>query len=357
MLGLVLPTRKSCSPILGLLEIVFTENFGALLISGDLWPTIGMEIISRDQAIAAGAKRYFDGAPCGYGHLAERYVKGGGCFECLRARGRARILAFNPAAQRYGISTAEEKRAQRREYGRKRYVPTGRKPGPPKYTEEQRLAAAALKLARHREKHPPKPKKPPRHRPMEEWKKILADRKAATLADVEGRRAKWREAALRRPRQAGVKSLAEHRATQAERKSARLAADAAHKAARKVIPKRSRAEKAAAAKAWRVANPDRMARLIRAWKDRNPEKVKAGRRGRDRKSSTRRRAWLMQAQRGRCAICRQKLGKDTHIDHVIPLKLGGPNRRSNLQLTCPPCNLTKGARHPIDHARSLGRLL
>lgn len=110
-------------------------------------------------------------------------------------------------------------------------------------------------------------------------------------------------------------------------------------------------------RAWRLANPERQRELVRAWKRTNRDKVRAAKRGRDRKSTVRRRAWLMEAQHGRCAICRERLGADTHIDHVMPRALGGSNRRSNLQLTCAPCNLSKGARHPIDHARSLGRLL
>lgn len=315
-------------------------------------------IISRDQAISAGLKRYFTGVPCGHGHVADRYVKGNGCFECLRIRGRALVLAFNPAAQRYGVVTAEEKRARRLERRRlwrlaHPYIPTGRKPGPPKYTEEQRLAAKALKLAKYRAKHPPKPKRAPRARvPRAEWKRIIADRKAARLADVVGRRAKWRESSRRLRRQAGVKPLADLNAARLERKAARLAA----KVSREAAPKQTRAERAAVAKAWRAANPDRMRKLIRAWKCRNPEKVRASKRGRGSKSGSRR-AWLRKVQRGRCAICRERLGTATHIDHVVPLKLGGPDRRSNLQLTCPSCNLTKGAQHPIDHARSLGRLL
>jgi 5-methylcytosine-specific restriction endonuclease McrA len=62
-------------------------------------------------------------------------------------------------------------------------------------------------------------------------------------------------------------------------------------------------------------------------------------------------------QRNQCAICRDKLKRRFHRDHIIPLKLGGAHDRKNLQLLCEPCNLSKGARHPIDHSRSLGLLL
>lgn len=113
----------------------------------------------------------------------------------------------------------------------------------------------------------------------------------------------------------------------------------------------------ACGKAWRAANPERQAGLVKAWKDRNPEKVRADRRGRKIAKRKEIRAALTRAQRGKCAICRERLGADSHLDHIMPKKLGGSNARSNLQLTCPTCNLTKNAQHPIDHARSLGRLL
>jgi 5-methylcytosine-specific restriction endonuclease McrA len=62
-------------------------------------------------------------------------------------------------------------------------------------------------------------------------------------------------------------------------------------------------------------------------------------------------------QRGKCGVCRKKLRDKFHCDHIIPLVLGGINKRSNIQLLCPPCNLTKGRQHPIEFSRSLGLLL
>jgi 5-methylcytosine-specific restriction endonuclease McrA len=68
-------------------------------------------------------------------------------------------------------------------------------------------------------------------------------------------------------------------------------------------------------------------------------------------------AAIFKAQRGKCAICGVKLGKKQHVDHIVAIANGGPNIRTNLQITHPACNLAKGARDPIDHMRSLGRLL
>jgi 5-methylcytosine-specific restriction endonuclease McrA len=66
---------------------------------------------------------------------------------------------------------------------------------------------------------------------------------------------------------------------------------------------------------------------------------------------------LKAEQRGRCVYCGKSLKRRYHIDHIEPLARGGDNSRYNLQLTCPSCNLKKGAKSPIIFARQLGRLI
>lgn len=68
---------------------------------------------------------------------------------------------------------------------------------------------------------------------------------------------------------------------------------------------------------------------------------------------------ILTRQKNKCAECGASVKKktDRHIDHVMPIKLGGSNWPSNLQILCKKCNLTKGAKHPIDWANSRGRLL
>lgn len=43
-----------------------------------------MEIITKAQAKSMGLTKYFDGVPCKYGHLSERFLSGN-CCECKRA--------------------------------------------------------------------------------------------------------------------------------------------------------------------------------------------------------------------------------------------------------------------------------
>lgn len=64
------------------------------------------------------------------------------------------------------------------------------------------------------------------------------------------------------------------------------------------------------------------------------------------------------AQRWRCACCAAPLKRTRyHKDHILPLALGGEHIPSNIQLLCPPCNLSKGAKNPIDFMQSKGKLL
>lgn len=68
---------------------------------------------------------------------------------------------------------------------------------------------------------------------------------------------------------------------------------------------------------------------------------------------------ILRRQKYKCAECGASVKKraNRHVDHVMPLALGGSNDKSNLQVLCPPCNLSKSSRHPLDFARSKGRLL
>jgi 5-methylcytosine-specific restriction endonuclease McrA len=71
-------------------------------------------------------------------------------------------------------------------------------------------------------------------------------------------------------------------------------------------------------------------------------------------------ARLYDVQSGRCIGCAAPLVKSGkgkyHVDHVMPLALGGSNWPDNLQLLCPPCNFSKNDAHPDAWARERGRL-
>lgn len=57
--------------------------------------------------------------------------------------------------------------------------------------------------------------------------------------------------------------------------------------------------------------------------------------------------FLREAQGGKCLFCGEPLGDDlVHLDHWIPLILGGSNEPDNLALLHESCNLRKGPRLP-----------
>jgi 5-methylcytosine-specific restriction endonuclease McrA len=68
-------------------------------------------------------------------------------------------------------------------------------------------------------------------------------------------------------------------------------------------------------------------------------------------------AELFVKQKGKCTWCLMSLGNENpHVDHKLPLALGGRNDKSNLQLLHQSCNLAKAAKHPIVFAQQNGLL-
>jgi hypothetical protein len=137
--------------------------------------------------------------------------------------------------------------------------------------------------------------------------------------------------------------------------------------------------------AWRTANPGRMRELNAAWREANPERMRALNSAyyaanRD-KEIVRSLEWakanpeyvrirnqnrealkkqnggklsknitkLLMAEQGcKCAGCLvDLLTTGYHLDHVMPIALGGPNIDENIQLLCPTCNSSKNAKHPL----------
>lgn len=73
---------------------------------------------------------------------------------------------------------------------------------------------------------------------------------------------------------------------------------------------------------------------------------------------------ILKLQKNRCAECGCKIAfnptegeKKIHVDHIMPVHLGGSNGRKNIQCLCGSCNVKKHATHPLDWAKKKGRLL
>jgi hypothetical protein len=65
-----------------------------------------MDIISREDALAQGLKRYFTGKPCKRGHLAERRVPNQHCCQCSRENSQ------KPRKRSEGRAEADRKRSR-----------------------------------------------------------------------------------------------------------------------------------------------------------------------------------------------------------------------------------------------------
>ena len=66
---------------------------------------------------------------------------------------------------------------------------------------------------------------------------------------------------------------------------------------------------------------------------------------------------LFKLQKGKCACCKKPLGKNYHMDHIMPLFLGGTNTDDNIQLLRSECNRQKHAKHPVEFMQQRGFLL
>ena len=49
---------------------------------------------------------------------------------------------------------------------------------------------------------------------------------------------------------------------------------------------------------------------------------------------------------GCCYLCEIPLEPGWHVEHVVPIAMGGPDTFDNVRAACPPCNLRKGVSVP-----------
>lgn len=119
---------------------------------------------------------------------------------------------------------------------------------------------------------------------------------------------------------------------------------------------------------WAALNREKVNAVVASWAQENPEKVKAARHNRRSREINAEGSHtaadirsIFERKQGLCANCQVNLFKSGikkfHVDHVMPLALGGSNWPGNLQCLCPTCNLSKGAKHPDEWAKQQGRLL
>lgn len=250
-------------------------------------------IISRFEAKTQGLKRYFTGEPCCRGHLAERITSSYACLLCFRERERLRRGA-DPEAERERQREWRSKNPGAAKARSRRYRTSNRG----RLNQKVRIERAVLgerRDARLRRRREIREKRP---------------KARLTASELKRRRA----LRIKRYENVNFESVAKYR------------------------------------KAWRLSNQDRL--YAYNHRRRALKKNSSGA-----YTAAEARAILL-AQSYRCAYCDADLRKvRRHLDHVVPISRGGRNDRANLQYLCQPCNLSKGAKHPIDFARELGLLL
>lgn len=117
-------------------------------------------------------------------------------------------------------------------------------------------------------------------------------------------------------------------------------------------------------KEYRIANPEKAKASSAAWAAANIEscRIKTQNRNARKRANGGRLSRdiaqkLLVLQKNKCACCGIPLGDNYHLDHIVPIALGGSNTDYNIQLLHDKCNLQKGAKHPIDFMQARGLLL
>ncbi len=155
-----------------------------------------------------------------------------------------------------------------------------------------------------------------------------------------------------------------------------------YKAQRKAYAAKNSANIVAKMTAWKATNPERLKIITATFKARHREAIREksaiyrqthpvppiDRRVREARRRARKAGAggsytkadvhaLMSLQGGKCAYCRKTIRQEYTVDHIVPLRLGGSSDPNNLQLVCRLCNSSKGGKHPIDFAKTLGLLV
>lgn len=116
--------------------------------------------------------------------------------------------------------------------------------------------------------------------------------------------------------------------------------------------------------AWNLANPGVAVARAAAWNAKHPEirrELIQNRRAKIRSTGETLSKGIVEKlfklQKGMCPCCTMPLGDNYHLDHIVPLFLGGSNTDANVQLLRQRCNNQKNKKHPVDFMQSRGFLL
>lgn len=115
---------------------------------------------------------------------------------------------------------------------------------------------------------------------------------------------------------------------------------------------------------WLKNNKAKALEAVRRWRDKNREQVRAKNTARLKKLKDRGSysgddvKLKLELQKNKCLGCFSAIdGLNYHIDHITPIAKGGMNTPDNIQILCPHCNLSKGAKYQEEFYQDKGFLL
>lgn len=158
-------------------------------------------------------------------------------------------------------------------------------------------------------------------------------------------------------REANRRSVEKHGHRYRYRKSVRLLFDESYRDAvarrNKEWTQRNRGYIRIYRMARRAENPEYIRNLDREYRKRNRESIKANRA--TRKARLRGAGGVVSkddilrqvsSQHSMCFWCESEVGDNYHVDHLIPIARGGTNSPDNIVISCPRCNVSRGAKMP-----------
>jgi 5-methylcytosine-specific restriction endonuclease McrA len=151
-------------------------------------------------------------------------------------------------------------------------------------------------------------------------------------------------------------NLQESRKASRKREARRVAADPSIREAKRDAKRQDYqndpAKWIAISRRWALANPEKAREYKRKWEKNNPTKRadhvhKRRARLANAESDGYTRTEIYQRDNGACTYCGIALEYKPYgfeIDHIVPIALGGPDTRANVQLACRSCNRKKATR-------------
>lgn len=267
------------------------------------------KIITREAAKETGLVFYFSRLACKNGHIADRYTQSGRCQQC-------HFLAIQKSAAKYrseklelSAAKAETKRAQREQ------------------TSEVRKAGIKARVQAYNAI----------------WRKTNAVKMKAVNDIWRANNIEKMTATTTAWRKLNPQKIREYTAAWEKRNPEKQSAKSIARYAKDPEASKKRCAE------WRNNNPGKTRAYMqnyKAIKESSGEKLSIG---------LAEKLFLLQG--GKCPCCKLPLGDDYHMDHIIPLKRGGPNNDANIQLLRQRCNNQKNAKDPLLFMQSRGFLL